>query len=199
MPLGLTNAPTTYQIFLQLQRFLFLFFDALSIYNMTWEDFVRQLDETWGIIDKTGSSYLGHVVNAQDDKDRLRLDMIYYRGDTYLVLEATFEEMIMTVMHDTPLVGLSKDLYEHELPHMAELLYKKVSRLQALLEYIIRSRGSRFPYVVWQEHDILACMELIPSIWFPSIDCIQRLEMRLSWIPIVISVAQQQSSRPWEW
>jgi hypothetical protein len=28
---------------------------------------------------------------------------------------------------------------------MAELLYRKVSRLQALLEYIIRSRDSIFP------------------------------------------------------
>jgi hypothetical protein len=46
------------------------------------------------------------VVSAQDDRDRLRDDMIYYRGDTYLVLEATFEEMIMRVMHDTPSVGL---------------------------------------------------------------------------------------------
>jgi hypothetical protein len=66
-----------------------MFFDALSIYNRTWEDPLRQLDETWGIIDKTKSSYLGHVVSAQDDRDRLRDDMIYYRGDTYLVLEAT--------------------------------------------------------------------------------------------------------------
>jgi hypothetical protein len=48
--------------------------------------------------------------------------------------------------------------------------------------------------VGWQEHDRFACMELIPSIWFPSVDCIQRLEMRLDWIPIVISVAQQQST-----
>jgi hypothetical protein len=102
--------------------------------------------------------------------------------------------MIMRVMHDTPSVGLSGDLYEHEVPHMAELLYRKVSRLQALLEYIIRSRDSRFLCVVWQEHDRLACMELIPSIWFPSVDCIQGLEMRLDWIPIVISVAQQQST-----
>jgi hypothetical protein len=90
---------------------------------------VRQLDETWGIIDKTWSSYLGHVVSAQDDRDRLRADMIYYIGDTYLVLEATFEEMIMRVMHDTPSIGLFRDLYEHEVAHMAELLYRKVSRL----------------------------------------------------------------------
>ena len=41
MPLGLTNAPTTYQIFLQLHRCLFLFFDSLSIYNKTWEDPLR--------------------------------------------------------------------------------------------------------------------------------------------------------------
>jgi hypothetical protein len=192
--LGLTNAPTTYHIFLQLQRFMFLFFDALSIYSRTWEDPLRQLDETWGIIDTTGSFYLGHVVSAQDDRDRLRDDMIYYRGDTYLSPEATLREMIMRVMHDAPSVGLSGDLYEHEVPHRAELLYRKVSRLQAWLEYIIRSRDSRLLCVVWQEHDRFACMELIPSIWFPSVDCIQGLEMRLDWIPIVISVAQQQSA-----
>jgi hypothetical protein len=80
------------------------------------------LDETWGIIDMTRSFYLGHVVNAQDDKDRLRDDMIYYRGDTYLAPEATLREMIMRVMHDAPSVGISGDLYEHEVPHMAELL-----------------------------------------------------------------------------
>jgi hypothetical protein len=123
-----------------------------------------QLDETWGIIEKTGSSYLGHVVSAQDDRNRLRIEMIYYKFDTHLVLLATFEEMIMSLMHDTPSVGLLGDLYEHEVTHMEELLYRKVSRLQALLEYIIRSRGGRFPCVVWQEHDRLACMELIPSI-----------------------------------
>jgi hypothetical protein len=79
------------------------------------------------------------------DRDRLRFDMIYYKGDTHLVLEATFEEMIMRVMHDTPSIGLSGDLYEHEVAYMAELLYRKVSRLQALLEYIIRSRVVGFP------------------------------------------------------
>jgi hypothetical protein len=36
-------------------------------------------------------------------------------------------------------------------------------------------------------------MQLIPSIWCPSIYYIQKLEMRIVWIPIVISVAQQQS------
>jgi hypothetical protein len=76
---------------------------------------MRQLDETWGIIDKTGRSYLGHVVNALDEMDRLRIEIIYNRGDRHLVLEATFEEMIMRVMHDTPLVGIPGDLYEHEV------------------------------------------------------------------------------------
>jgi hypothetical protein len=90
------------------------------------------------------------VVRAHDDMDRLRDDMIYYRGDTYLVLEATLREMIMSLMHDTPSVGLPGDLYEHEVPQMAEIIYRKVSRLQALLEYIIRSRDSRFLCVVWQ-------------------------------------------------
>jgi hypothetical protein len=41
IPLGLRNAPTTYQFFLQLHRFLFMFFGALSIYNKTWEDPLR--------------------------------------------------------------------------------------------------------------------------------------------------------------
>jgi hypothetical protein len=196
MPLGLTNAPTTYQIFLQLQRFLFLFFDTLNIYIRTWEDSVRKLDETWGIIDKTWSSYLGHVVSAQDDKDRLRCDMIHYIGDTYLVLEATLEEMIMRAMHDTPSVGLSGDLYEHEVAHMAELLYRKVSRFQALLEYIIRSRGGKVSLCGLVGACILTCMELIPSIWCPSIDYIHILEMRLIWIQIVINVVQQAVNKP---
>jgi hypothetical protein len=52
------------------------------------------------------------MVSAHDDMDRLRIDMIYYRGDTHLDLEATFEEMIMRSMHDTPSIGLSGDLYE---------------------------------------------------------------------------------------
>jgi hypothetical protein len=107
--------------------------------------------EIRGIIDTTESSYLGQVVNAQDDRDRLRDDMIYYRGDTYLVPKATIKEIIMRAMHDTPSIGLPGDLYEHEVPQMAELLYKKVSRLQALLECIIRSRDSRFLCAVWQE------------------------------------------------
>jgi hypothetical protein len=98
--------------------------------------------------------------------------MIYYIGDTHLVLEDTFEDMIMGEIHDTPLVGLSGEFYEHEVAHMVELLYMKVSRLQVLLDYIIKSRGDRFHCVVWKEHDMLACMELIPSIWCPSVDCI---------------------------
>jgi hypothetical protein len=64
MPLGFTNESTAYQIFLQLQRFMFLFFDALSIYNRIGEGSMRELDETWSIIDKKGIFYLGHVVSA---------------------------------------------------------------------------------------------------------------------------------------
>jgi len=84
----LTNAPTTYHIFLQLQRFMFLCFDSLSIYIKTWGDPLRQLSETGGIIDTIGSFYLRYVVSVQDDGGILRDDMIYYRSDTYLSPEA---------------------------------------------------------------------------------------------------------------
>jgi hypothetical protein len=59
-----------------------MFFDTLGICSRTWEDTLRQLDETGDIIDTIGSFYLGHVVSARDDRDILRDDVIYYRGDT---------------------------------------------------------------------------------------------------------------------
>jgi hypothetical protein len=35
----------------QLQGFMLVFFDDLLIYNRTWEDHLRQLDETWGMME----------------------------------------------------------------------------------------------------------------------------------------------------
>jgi hypothetical protein len=85
MPFGLTNAPATFQSCMnhifnkQLQKFLLVFFDDLLIYNRTWEDHLRQLDEVLGIMGEqslyakaskcefgmTKILYLGHVISAQ--------------------------------------------------------------------------------------------------------------------------------------
>jgi hypothetical protein len=87
MPFGPTNAPDTFQSCMnhifkkQLRKFLLVFFDDLLIYNRTWEDHVRHLDELLSIMEdqslyakeskcKFGMTkilYLGHVVNAQGE------------------------------------------------------------------------------------------------------------------------------------
>jgi hypothetical protein len=56
MPFGLTNAPTTFQycmnhIFInQLWKYLLVFFDDILIYNKTWEEHLKHLDEVLSII-----------------------------------------------------------------------------------------------------------------------------------------------------
>ena len=127
-----------------------MFVDASFIYNRTWEDLLRQLDETWGIIDTTGSSYLVHVVSAQDDRDRLRDDMIYYKDGLYLVSESTFREMVMRVTYDTSWVGNSKNLYEFEAPEETRLFFSGVSKLQDFPAYIVRSEDGIFLCAGWQ-------------------------------------------------
>jgi hypothetical protein len=57
----------------------------------------------------------------------LRDETIYYRCDTYLSPQEKHREMIMRVMHHAPLVGFSRDLYEHEVPHSEDFLYNMVS------------------------------------------------------------------------
>jgi hypothetical protein len=78
----------------------------------------------YAFIDKSRNR---HVVGSQDSRDILRDDTIYYRRDTYLSPEEKLKEMIMRVMHHAPLVGFSRDLYEHEVPHSKEFLYNMVS------------------------------------------------------------------------
>jgi hypothetical protein len=44
----------------QLQGFMLVFFDYLLIYNRTWEEHLRQLDETWGMMEsifRLGTEY----------------------------------------------------------------------------------------------------------------------------------------------
>jgi hypothetical protein len=58
MPFELTNAPTTFQscmnpIFKKLLRkFLLVFFDALLIYNWTWEEHLAHLEEIMSIMEE---------------------------------------------------------------------------------------------------------------------------------------------------
>ena len=117
--------------------------------------------------------HLGHVDNAQVDKGRLRDGMIYYRDGPYLVSESTFREMVMRVKYDTSWVGVSK--------------------LQALPAYIVRSEDGRFLDAGWQQQGGLVGIGLIPSIWFPLVGGIPRSIYWLSWIPTIISMAQQHS------
>ena len=56
MPFGLTNAPTTFQSCMncifnkQLRKYLLVFFDDILIYNKTWEEHLRHLNEVLGIM-----------------------------------------------------------------------------------------------------------------------------------------------------
>jgi hypothetical protein len=140
---------------------------------MTWEDYVRQLDEPRAVIDMTKILHLGHGDKAQVDRDRLREDKIYYRDGSYLVFKSTFREMVMRVKYDTSWVGVYK--------------------LQYLPTYIVGSEDGRFLSVGWKQHGGLVGTWLIPSIWFPLVGGIPRSIYWLSWIPTVISMAQQHS------
>jgi hypothetical protein len=58
MPFDLTNALATFQTCMnhvfnkQLRKYLLVFFDDLLIYNMTWEDHLRHVDEILGIMEE---------------------------------------------------------------------------------------------------------------------------------------------------
>jgi hypothetical protein len=69
MPLGLTNALVTLQSCRQWQRHLLLLFDALIIYNRTWEVHPSQLDET-------GGGHCGHfictMISAQSAREEIQ-------------------------------------------------------------------------------------------------------------------------------
>jgi hypothetical protein len=72
MPLGLTNALVTFQSCRQWQRHLLLLFDALIIYNRTWEVHLSQLDETGGIVAMTEVFHLDHVISAQSAQEEIQ-------------------------------------------------------------------------------------------------------------------------------
>ena len=83
MPFGLTNAPATFQSCMnhifnkKLRNYLLVFFDDILIYNKTWEEHLRHLDEVLGIMkaqslfakqsncefEMTKILYLGYVVS----------------------------------------------------------------------------------------------------------------------------------------
>jgi len=83
MPLRLTNAPATFQSFMnhifidQLQTYLLVFFNDILIYNKTWEENLKHLDEVLSIMQSQSHYakeskcefgmreilYLGHIIN----------------------------------------------------------------------------------------------------------------------------------------
>jgi hypothetical protein len=58
MPFGLTNAPTTFKSCMnhifnkRLRKFLLMFFDDLLIYNRTWEEHLKHVDEILTIMEE---------------------------------------------------------------------------------------------------------------------------------------------------
>jgi hypothetical protein len=57
MPFGLTNAPTTFQSCMKhifrdwLRKLVLFFFDDVLVYNKTWKDHMRHLDEVLSIME----------------------------------------------------------------------------------------------------------------------------------------------------
>jgi hypothetical protein len=72
IPLGLTNALVTFQSCRQWQRHLLLLFDALIIYNRTWEFHLSQLDETGGIVAMSEVFHLDHVICVQSAQEEIQ-------------------------------------------------------------------------------------------------------------------------------
>jgi hypothetical protein len=85
MPFGLTNVPTAFQSCMnhvfnkQLRKYLLVIFDDLLIYNKTWEEHLKHVDEILGIMEKkylyakeskceigmTKVLYLGHIIGEK--------------------------------------------------------------------------------------------------------------------------------------
>ncbi|XP_057812846.2 uncharacterized protein LOC131026858 [Cryptomeria japonica] len=95
MPFGLTNAPATFQSCMnrifnkQLRKLVLVFFDDILIYNHTWEDHIRHLEEVLSIMESQSLFaklskyefglieilYLGHVTSAdgvKEDEEKIR-------------------------------------------------------------------------------------------------------------------------------
>jgi hypothetical protein len=85
MPFGLTNAPATFQSCMNhifrdwLRKSVLVFFDDILVYNKTWQEHMRHLDEVLSIMEAqslytkeskcefgmTELLYLGHIISAQ--------------------------------------------------------------------------------------------------------------------------------------
>jgi hypothetical protein len=85
MPFEITNAPTTFQFCMnhifrdQLKKSVLVFFDDILVYNKTWHEYLRHLDEVLNIMEAqslyakeskrefgmTKLLYLGHIISAQ--------------------------------------------------------------------------------------------------------------------------------------
>ena len=85
MPFGLTDAPATFQSCMnhtfraQLRKYLLVFFDDILIYNKTWEEHLKHLDEVLRILEEHSlyakmskcefgmkeMLYLGHIIKAE--------------------------------------------------------------------------------------------------------------------------------------
>jgi hypothetical protein len=84
MPFGLTNAPTTFQSCMnhifrdQLRKLVLVLFNDILVYNKTWQEHMRHLDEVLNIMKvqslyakeskcefgMTKLLYLGHIISA---------------------------------------------------------------------------------------------------------------------------------------
>jgi len=65
IPLGLTNALVIFHSCRKWKRHLLLLFDAINIYNRTWEFHLSQLDETGGIASMSEVFHLDHLIYVQ--------------------------------------------------------------------------------------------------------------------------------------
>jgi hypothetical protein len=79
MPFGLTNAPTTFQSCMnhvfnkQLRKHLLVFFDDLLIYNKTWEEHLRHVDQILSIMEEQS-------LYAKDSKCEFGMTELLYLG-----------------------------------------------------------------------------------------------------------------------
>ena len=91
MPFGLTNPPATFQSCMnhtfrsQLRKYLLVFFDDILIYNNTWEEHLKLLDEVLRILEEHSlygkmskcefgmkeMLYLGNIISVE----RVQVDM----------------------------------------------------------------------------------------------------------------------------
>jgi hypothetical protein len=88
MPFSLTNAPTTFQATMNkhfhpyLRKFVLVFFDDILIYNKTWKEHMKHLEQVLSLLEKNQFyaklskcsfgkeevEYLGHVISQEGVK-----------------------------------------------------------------------------------------------------------------------------------